>query len=204
MDPEWRIVIELVLETSAVELEASLASELPVEAAVSRAGRLVFLYARERQIAELAHELTRAHARRHQVASEPKLERWNPGSSGWQDPELPVDPLPVEDEVTVDDIDALSWEVRVQSHDAAALRRLATGLDAEGALLLARGRHRLRIGAEDDESATAIAERARLELPIGSTIDLEPLSLLHRLLARETAHRRNHVSGAGGDFAGPR
>ena len=110
MDPDWRIVVELALETSAVELEALLAAGLPGDAAVSRAGRVVYLYARERHVAAVLHELVR----RHEISSQPRLERWNPGRDEWQDPELAVEPAPIDEEVTLEDIEALAWEVRAR------------------------------------------------------------------------------------------
>ena len=64
------------------------------------------------------------------------------------------------------------WEVRVECHSHHDTNTLADKLEAEGVQSVRRWRY-LLLGALDEDSARALAERIKAELPEGCTITVE-------------------------------
>jgi hypothetical protein len=192
MNDEWRLQVEprdpahagaLVERLSGRELEHDLSSAFGDRVAVSRDGDRVFLYAGSREQVELARDHLRSLAAEHGWELGLELRRWHPVAEDWEDPDAP---LPADDAARAaeraevmarEDAEAEAsgdpeFEVRVDLpswHDAVSF---AKQLTAEGAPAVHRFRY-LLVGAPDEDTAEAMAERIRGEAPPGSKVTVE-------------------------------
>ena len=165
------------------ELEHDLSSAFGDRVAVSRDGDRVFLYAGSREQVELARDHLRGLAAEHGWKLGIELKRWHPVAEDWEDPDAP---LPADDAARAaeraevmarEDAEAEAsgdpeFEVRVDLpswHDAVSF---AKQLTAEGAPAVHRFRY-LLVGAPDEDTAEAMAERIRGEAPPGSKVTVE-------------------------------
>jgi hypothetical protein len=184
MNDDWRLRIELGEHGWAHELserltdrelEHDLENAFHERVVVSVEGAVVFCYAGTRDQAQRADQ--------HGWKLEVKLSHWHPTAEEWEDPDapLPADSAAVEDEreerVAQEREDSAEqgypeFEVRVECtsrHDAGAL---AHQLDEEGIPSVHRHSFVL-VGATDEDSAAALAERLRGEAPAGATVTVE-------------------------------
>lgn len=192
MNDDWRLRIELDEHGWAHELserltdrelEHDLENAFHERVVVSVEGAVVFCYAGTRDQAERAGQLVRQLADQHGWKLEVKLSHWHPTAEEWEDPDapLPTDSVAVEEEreerVAQEREESAEqgypeFEVRVECtsrHDAGAL---AHQLDGEGIPSVHRHSFVL-VGATDEDSAAALAQRLRGEAPPGATVTVE-------------------------------
>jgi hypothetical protein len=192
MNDDWRLQVDLhdakhalplVERLDARELEHDLSDAFHDRVIVSRDGARVFLYAGSREQAEQARALILTLAERHGWTVDAELKHWHPTAEDWEDPDKP---LPEDDAAQLAEREALmaterkesaesgdpEFEVRVDlpsRHDAA---RFAEQLQREGLPAVHRWKF-LLVGATDEDSAKALAERIRSEAPSGSQVNVE-------------------------------
>ncbi len=192
MNDEWRLQVDppnpghigaLLEVLEARELEHDLSASYGDRVIVSRDGAEVFLYAGTREQAELARDHLQSLAAQHGWDLDIELKRWHPVAEEWEDPDTP---LPADDAarraeraeaMATEDAETEAsgypeFEVRVDlpsRHDAV---RFAEQLTAEGAPAVHRFRF-LLVGAPDEDTAEAMAERIRGEAPPGSRVTVE-------------------------------
>lgn len=192
MSDDWRLRVLLADDREARELADRLAaftsahdlgSSFGERVVVSRDGSEVFCYADTREQAEAAERAIRSLATEHRWQLNTELRRWHPVAEEWEDPDqsLPQTEAQQADEhaelVEHERQESLSqgfpdFEVRVKCatrHDA---DRLANRLSSEGIPNVHRW-HFVVIGATDEDSANALAERVRSEAPAGTEVSAE-------------------------------
>jgi hypothetical protein len=192
MNDDWRLRIDLhedghaqaLLDgLEAKELEHDLETSFHDRVIVSRDGPEVFCYAGTREQAEQASKLITSLAVDHGWHAHSVLMHWHPTAERWEEADKP---LPATDtERAAERAELMSnerqeslaagtpgWEVRVQCvshHDAL---ELSERLQREGLPNVHRWRF-VVVGAPDEDSANALAERIRSEAPSGSTETVE-------------------------------
>jgi hypothetical protein len=192
MNDDWRLQIDIREEThsrlllehlDAQELQHDLSSAFHDRVIVTRDDSRVFLYAGTREQAERARDLIGTLATKHGWTVDADLKRWHPTAEDWEDPDKP---LPEDDAAGLAEHEALmaaereetaksghpEFEVRVDlpsRHDAV---RFAERLGQEGLPVVHRWKF-LLVGATDEDSAKALAERIRSEAPSGSRVNVE-------------------------------
>jgi hypothetical protein len=192
MNDDWRIRATFTSDSRAAELGDLLGKgEVDHDLATAPGDRVVvsvdddelYLYASTREQAEGGAEAIKKLAadRGWQVTVE--LRHWHPVAEEWEDPEAP---LPSTDDDKAREHAELIAHERVESarygfsefevrvtcashHDTV---ELSHRLSAEGIPYVRRWRY-LLIGATDEESAAALAERLSAEVPAGSTVSVE-------------------------------
>ncbi|HEX3609905.1 MAG TPA: hypothetical protein VHU14_09615 [Solirubrobacterales bacterium] len=192
MNDDWRLQVDfhdpgharpLVGELTARELVHDLSDAFHDRVIVSRDGARVFLYAGSREQAERSRELILSLAEQHGWKADVDLKHWHPAAEDWEDPDKP---LPATDAAKLAEHEVLmaaerkqteergypEFEVRVDlpsRHDAL---RFAERLRGEGLPTVHRWRF-LLVGATDEDSARALAERIQDEAPSGSQVKVE-------------------------------
>lgn len=192
MNDDWRLRIDLrepglarrlgeLLE--AEEIEHDLERAFHDRVVVSVDGTEVFCYAGSRPQAERAEQLVRRLAADHGWTLEVELSHWHPVAERWEDPDAPTpggaaDAGAEHDERVADERAESErqgypeLEVRVQCASRAQAADLARRLADEGIPHLHRFRYVL-VGATDEDSAAALAQRLREEAPAGTTVSVE-------------------------------
>jgi hypothetical protein len=174
---------ELTERLQASELKHNLQSAFGDRVVVSRDDSDVFCYTDTREQAERAEELIRTVADGHGWELETELQRWHPTAEMWESPDAALPSTEAEqaeehaERLAADRSEAeaqgyADFEVRVQlahHHDAVAL---ADRLTKEGLPLVRRWKY-LLVGASDETTAEALAERLKAEAPVGSTVSVE-------------------------------
>jgi hypothetical protein len=192
MNDDWRVrvdvhddqlVRQLTEQLNADELEHDLERSFNERVVLSVEGPLLFAYAGSREQAQRVADLVTQIAPQHHMTVDVQIAHWHPVSEEWESPD---EPLPVtaadaeeEREERVEDEREESaeqgypeFEVRVQlgsRHDAS---ELSHRLDDEHIVHVHRS-HYLLIGATDEDSARALAERLRGEVPAGAEVVVE-------------------------------
>ncbi|HEX4009621.1 MAG TPA: hypothetical protein VHX62_06420 [Solirubrobacteraceae bacterium] len=192
MNDDWRVVItlrenglahQLAEQLNADELEHDLQHSFHDRVVVSVDGPTVFCYTGTRDQAQRAQELIRQIAAEHGWPVELSLSHWHPVAEEWQDPDAaePAGAAATEterEERVADEREDSSdqgypeFEVRVQfetRHDAG---EFAHRLSAEEVPHVHRWSYVL-VGANDEDSAGALADRLRAEAPAGSDVTVE-------------------------------
>jgi hypothetical protein len=190
MADDWRLRITVEREGLAQELRERLeAPELEHElndafhdsVAVSGDGNEVFLYAGSRKQAESAGRLVRSLAEKDGGEVELfELRRWHQAAEDWEDPERPLPTSEAGREAEHEELieqereESLAsghpeFEVRVQFESHRAAVEFAHKLEQEGQRPVRRW-HFLLIGANDEDSAQALAQRVREEAPPGTVV----------------------------------
>jgi hypothetical protein len=192
MSDDWRLQVVLGEEAQARELAQRLAafdSEHDLKTSfgdrviVSRDGREVFCYADTRQQAEAAERAVRLLAAEQRWEATAELRHWHPLAEEWEDPDQPLPDTDAERSAEHAELveherdESLDqgfpdFEVRVRCptrHDA---QSLAERLRSEGIRNVHRW-HFVVIGATDEDTANALAERIRREAPAGSEVTAE-------------------------------
>lgn len=192
MSDDWRLQVILGSEDSARELtdrlgDSDLAHDLSVafheRVVVSRDDAVVFCYAETREQLDATRRAIDALAAEHDWQLNYQLRRWHPTAEEWEDPDAPLPSSP--EEIGAERAELMGteqaeskaqgfpeFEVRVKCpshHDA---RQLAKRLAAEGIPSVHRWEF-VVLGAADEDTANALAERVRAEAPAGSTVTAE-------------------------------
>lgn len=167
------------------ELEHGLAPGAAGRIAVSvdRDDREVFLYADSREGTEAAAAAVRSLLASAGKTAEIELRRWHPTAEEWEDVEVPLPASPAEDAaeharlVEQERTESAAWgaaeyEVRVQCPSHRDTVELSERLSDEGLHPVRRWRY-LLLGASDEDSAQALADRLVSEVPAGATVTVE-------------------------------
>ena len=192
MSDDWRLKVALVDDGAAKGLTERLEAErLSDEFEASFGDRLivsgdgpnVLVYAGEREQADRAAEKIRAIAAEHDWDVEFELKRWHPTAEEWEDPDKP---LPETDAQRAEEHAQLvarereettergyaEYEVKIHCSSHRDTVKLADRLRDEGLPTVHRWKYIL-VGATDEDSANALAERLRAEAPAGATVTAE-------------------------------
>ena len=192
MNDDWRIRAILTSDSRAAEMghllnsgdvDHDLGTEPGDRVVVSVDDHELYLYASSREQAERGAEALKKLAadRGWQITVE--LRRWHPVAEEWEDPEAPLPStdaateqehaeLIAQERVESADYGFSEFEVRVTCSSHHDTVELSHRLRAEGIPYVRRWRY-LLIGATDEESAAALAERLSAEAPAGSTVTVE-------------------------------
>jgi hypothetical protein len=192
MNDDWRVRIDvhedglargLTEHLGADELEHDLEHSFHDRVVVSTDGPVVFCYTGSRDQAQKVSELVAQIAQTHDFTVDVTIAQWHPVSEEWESPDLPEPTSPAdvheEFEQRVEDEKEESaeqgypdFEVRIQlgsRHDAS---ELSERLDRENIVHVHRWSY-LLVGATDEDSAQALAERLRGEAPAGAEVRVE-------------------------------
>jgi hypothetical protein len=192
MNDDWRLRVELQEEgltqrlgerLESGEIEHDLEHAFHERVVVSINGPELFCYTGSREQAERAGDLIRRIAAEDNWEIDVQLSHWHPVAEEWQDPDA-AEPttataMETEREERVEDEREESaeqgypeMEVRVETGSRHDARDISHRLEAEGLPNIHRHNYVL-IGATDEDSAQALAERLRGELPDGTPITVE-------------------------------
>ena len=192
MSDDWRVRVDvhedgvarwLTEQLDADELEHDLAAAFHDRIVLSVDGPVLFAYAGSREQAMRVADLVTRLASERDTTVDPQIAQWHPVSEEWESPDEPQ-PVTAEDaeeehEERVEDEREESaeqgypeFEVRVQCHSRHDASELSHRLDREGITHVHRWSY-LLIGATDEDSAQALAERLRGEAPPGSEVVVE-------------------------------
>ncbi len=192
MSEDWRLRTDLqesgiahalTERLNASELEHDIARSFHDRVVVSHDGGEVFCYADTREQIEQVEQLIRSLAAEHDWNVEIELRRWHPSAESWEDPEVP---LPESNaELAAERAQALAserqeaeergypaFEVRLQCPSPKAAEEIADRVRGEGIASVRRSNY-LLIGAVDEDSAQALAERLKGEAPSGCVVTVE-------------------------------
>ena len=192
MGDDWRLEVglfekgrahALTERLDAGKLGDDLEEEFHKRLVVSADPPNVFVYAGDRDQAEGAERKIREVAAEHDWDIEIELKHWHPTAEEWEDPDKPLPTTDAErlaehqellaQEREDSDIRGYSeYEVRIECpshHDTVKLDRR---LHDEGFPTVRRWKY-LLVGADDEDSAYALAERLRAEVPQGSSVTAE-------------------------------
>ena len=192
MNDDWRLQIDIEGEGSgaslserldAAELEHELSEAFHDRLIVSVDGPRVFVYAGTRAQAEQARDLIVKLAQANDWTAEIELTHWHPEAEEWEAPDLP---LPESDAARVAEhadliaaereqmeaSGAPEFEVRVDLPSHRDASHFAELLRAEGLPAVRRWKY-LVVGAADEDSARALAQRLEGEAPAGSKVTVE-------------------------------
>jgi len=192
MNDDWRVQVDFRADgvadalhdrLDAKELEHDLSEAFHDRVIVSRNETTIFLYAGDREQAEKARALVERLMREDGEEVEVDFRRWHPDALEWR----PAgEPLPedaaaraAEHQTRIEAERRESeeqgypqYEVRVQFPSWGEAGEFAERLRSEGLQTVHRWHHVL-VGANDEDAATALAERIRSEAPAGSEVVVE-------------------------------
>jgi hypothetical protein len=192
MSDDWRLQVglfdggaarALTERLGAEKLGEDLQSSFGDRLIVSVEGPNVFCYAGDRAQAERAASAIRALAAEHGWDVELELKHWHPTSEEWEDPDKPLPATDAERAAEHAELVAkereesaergyAEYEVRVECPSHRDTVELAERLRDEGLPVVRRWKY-LLVGARDEDSADALAERLRAEAPPGTTVTAE-------------------------------
>jgi hypothetical protein len=192
MSDDWRLKVSLLDDGAARALTERLEAEKlgeDVEASVgdrvivSGDGAEVFVYGDTREQVDAAADVIRRLAAEHKWEVELELKRWHPTAEEWEDPDVPLPQSDAEraaehaqrvaqEREETAERGYAEYEVKVQCSSHHDTVKLADRLRDEGLPVTRRWRY-LIIGASDEDSANALAERVRTEVPAGATVTAE-------------------------------
>jgi hypothetical protein len=213
MSDDWRLQVSLFDDNAARALTERLDAQRLGEdldgafherLAVSVDGHEVFVYADSREQADSAAQVVRSVAAEHGWAIQIELRRWHPTAEEWEDPDKP---LPETDAEHLAEHERLmakereetavrgysEFEVRVQCQSHRDTVKLAERLQHEGLPVVRRWKF-LLVGAPDEDTANALAERVRGEAPAGAKVTAE----VSGRVALDDDPRRNRFAIFGG------
>jgi hypothetical protein len=165
------------------ELEHDLESSFHDRIVVSIDGPELFCYTGTRGQAEAVEQLIRRLAKEHGWELTVEVAHWHPTAEEWEDPDapLPADATGAAAErvqrVAQERADSADqgypeFEVRVQCHSRVEAGELSHRLGEEAMPNLHRWSYVL-VGATDEDSANALAERLRGEVSAGTAVTVE-------------------------------
>jgi len=192
MNDDWRVQVTCPTTATAANLsellregdfQHSLQDTAGERVVVSVDGHELFLYAGDRTQAERATEAVKSLIASSGVSVRTELRRWHPVSEEWIDADLPLPES--ESAVAAEHAEMIArereeqshakyaeYEVRVSTPSHRATLELADQLRQEGLPCLRRWRF-LLIGAADEDTANALAERVRGIVPADATVEVE-------------------------------
>jgi hypothetical protein len=149
----------------------------------------VFLYAESSSAAERARAIVQQAMSERGIDGQLSLWRWHPVEERWEDAAVALpsgataEAAERERRDEQEDAESLAggypqWEVRLTlptHHDA---RAFAAQLESEGIPVRQRWRH-IFVGANDEDEASALAERLRTEAPAGSEVIADGNGMLY-------------------------
>ena len=189
---DWRITVRLGTKKQARAVERSASATL--EGLVHRAGTDIYAYTANRsQAAHVRVVLERACS---DLSAVPYVERWNPATSEWQEPELPIGPPPREEVEPRVDLDALQWEVRLRASSFWDVRRVHQSLRPHTPRLHV-GWRTLSVGARSQRQAHVLAERLERRAGAGARVQIRRITPVRRWLLRQGI-AGNYAAGDGG------
>lgn len=189
MNDDWRLQIDfredgyadaLIDHLDARELRDDLSQAFHDRVIVTRNGTTIFLYAGDRDQAESARRLVEAYAQREEEDLDVDFTRWHPLAAEWKqaDEPLPDDAAEraaehhariAKERKEAEAQGYPEWEVRVDLPSRKVADEFADRLRDEGLPTVQRWKYVL-IGASDEDSANALADRSRAEAPVGSKV----------------------------------
>jgi hypothetical protein len=192
MNDDWRVQVTCPTTATAAnlaevlregEFEHRMENAAGERVVVSLDGHELFLYAGTRGQAEKAAEAVKAVSAPSGITIRTELRRWHPASEEWVDADLPLPEsekavaaehaeLIAEEREESQSLHFSEYEVRIGTGSHRDTIELAGKLRAEGIPSLRRWRY-LLIGAADEDTAKALADRVRAIAPAGSTIEVE-------------------------------
>jgi hypothetical protein len=192
MNDDWRLEADLhnpgqaralTEQLQTPELEHDLERAYQDRVVVSSDGPVVFCYAASREQAERTETVIRRLAVDAGWELETQLRHWHPTAEEWEDPDTPEARSDAEQAAERDQLMAREraeslaqgypeFEVRVQCQSHAETVELSQRLGHEGLESVHRWRY-LLLGALDQDSANALAQRLGSELPSGATVTVE-------------------------------
>lgn len=192
MSDDWRLRVSLADDGQARELADRLAAfnsshemgnSFGERVVVSRDGAEVFCYSDTREQAQAAERAIQSVAAEHHWQLTTEFRRWHPVAEEWEDPDQPLPETDAQragehaETVARERMESLSqgfpdFEVRVKCASRHDAHRLAERLSGEGIPNVHRW-HFVVIGATDEDSANALAERVRREAPPGTEVSAE-------------------------------
>jgi hypothetical protein len=184
MNDDWRLQVDLQSSGQAKalteqlhdpEVEHDLEPAYQDRVVVSFGGPVVFCYAASREQAQRTERVIRRLAVNAGWELTAELRHWHPAAEEWADPDKP---LPSSDEELAAERDLLmareraeslargypEFEVRVECRSHGETVELSQRLRDEGLQSVNRWRY-LLVGALDEDSANALAQRLRSEAP---------------------------------------
>ncbi len=170
---------ELLTALKSVELDEGARRDIG-RLAITHEQDHVLMYADSLSAAQRARTIVEEAMAQHGIEGQIELLRWHPVEERWEDVSMALPTTEAEQEAErqlrdqTEDAESIAggvpqWEVRVTlptHHDA---RAFAARLQSEGIPVNQNWRH-LFIGANDEDEATALAERVRSEAPAGSEV----------------------------------
>ena len=189
MSDDWRLRIDLHDAGAAFKLtellekaEHDLEGDFDDKVAISRDDTQVFAYTGTRALAERAEAMIQSLAKENGWEIETELKRWHPAAEEWEDPDKPLPSGPDQagehaelierEREEVAERGYPDFEVRVELPSHRDAKAFEEKLNNEGIPFVRRWKYVL-VGATDEDSAAALAQRLRLEAPPGSTIQVE-------------------------------
>ena len=192
MNDDWRVQIDFREEghaqalpdrIEAVEMGHDLKRTYQDRVIVSRNGSRVFLYAGDREQAEQAQLLIEGLAQEHGWQLESELRHWHPIAEEWESPDEPLpedvaaqraerEELMARERQEAEERGYPEFEALADLPSRKEASQLAERLQAEGLPCVHRWKW-LAVGATDEDSAKAIAERIRMEAPIGTQVAVQ-------------------------------
>jgi hypothetical protein len=192
MNDDWRLRFDLredgfahrlLDEIEAFEIDRDLEHSFEDRVIVSRDGSEVYCYAGSREQAEAARQEVESLAARHGWELETELKHWHPTEERWEDADLPLPPddagreaererLIEQEQAEARERGYPEFEVRIDCPSHRDAVQFAEQLRAEGLSSVHRFKYVL-VGALDEDSAKALAERLRAEAPAGSEVRAE-------------------------------
>ena len=186
MGDDWRLEIGLFEHGTAHALTEHLAAgklgddleeEFGKRLVVSADPPNVFVYAGDRAQAEAAETKIREVAAEHDWDIEIELRHWHPTAEEWEDPDKPLPATDAEQLAEHEELLAQEredsdirgypeYEVRIECPSHHDTVKLDKRLHDEGFPTVRRWKY-LLVGADDEDSANALAERLRAEVPAG-------------------------------------
>jgi hypothetical protein len=112
------------------------------------------------------------------------LDRWNGQAEEWEDPSNP-EPPPRARLAQSEETEVPHWEVRVHGPDRTRLIAVRDELEDEGYWCVTTGWHRFSVVAWEPDEAAEIADRIRIQLPLGSSVETRPLGSRRLWLLRD-------------------
>jgi hypothetical protein len=192
VNDDWRLHIDLhevgrartlIDRLNAHQLQHDLSEAFHDRVIVTQDGDQVFLYAGTCEQAEKARDAIEAEARQHGWMVNIDLRRWHPIAEEWEDPNKA---LPADEHAKRAEREALmaqereettqrgypEFEVRVDLPSRHVAVHFSEQLRKEGLPVVHRWKY-LLVGATDEDSAKALADRIRGEAPTGSRVNVE-------------------------------
>jgi hypothetical protein len=186
---DWRLRIDLHDAGASFKLtellekaEHDLEGDFDDRVAISRDDTEVFAYTGTRALAERVEAMIGSLATENGWEIETELRRWHPTAEEWEDPGKPLPTGQAQAEEHAELIEREreevakrgypEFEVRIELPSHRDVAAFVEKLGEEGLPYVHRWKYVL-VGATDEDSAAALAQRLRLDAPPGSTVQVE-------------------------------